>query len=132
MLQRGMKGSIRQSKRGQVTIFIIVAILLVIVVLVLFLYPRVKLGNPEEFSPNVFLKSCLEPDVKGYVDLLSKNGGYANPEGFIVYQDQKVKYLCYTNKYYEKCVVQQPMVKENFEKELKILVKSHYSFPVII
>lgn len=112
------------QKRGQATIFIIVAIVIVMVVIGVFLYPRISITGAEEFSPNNYLRSCLEPGVKDSVELLAKNAGYSNPEGFIVNNGEKVKYLCYTNKYYEQCVVQQPMIKENFEKELKGMINS--------
>ena len=42
-----------------------------------------------------------------------------NPEGFIIYQDTKIKYLCYNAEYYKTCVVQQPMLINHVEKELK-------------
>ncbi|MDO8660558.1 MAG: hypothetical protein Q7K43_01595, partial [Candidatus Woesearchaeota archaeon] len=75
-----------------------------------------------EFSPYSYLKSCIEPSIKENVDLLAKQGGYANPEGFIVYNDTKIKYLCYIEGYYQTCVIQQPMIKNHFEQELNALI----------
>lgn len=112
-----------RGKRGQVAIFIIVAIVIVGAVLAVFIYPRIRLAGGAEFTASSYLKSCLEPKLRSSIELLGKNGGYANPEGFIVYQDQKVKYLCYTNEYYKQCIVQQPLIKNNFEKELKALIE---------
>lgn len=117
-------GMWKEGKKGQVTIFIIVAIVIVLVVLAVFLYPRISITGAQEFSPNNYLKSCMEPGVKESAVLLGKNAGYSNPEGFIVNNGEKIKYLCYTNKYYEQCVVQQPMIRENFEKELQGMINS--------
>lgn len=119
-----MLKEVKRGRKGQATVFIIVAIVIVLIVVGVIVYPRVVTVGGAEFSPSSYLKSCIEPELRGDVELLAKNGGYANPEGFVVYQDQKFKYLCYTNKYYEKCVVQQPLIKENFEGELKTMINA--------
>ena len=118
----GMRGI---GKRGQVTIFVVVAIVLVVAIaLIVFFFPNVKdIISGEELSPTSFLRSCMKPVVEENVDLLSKQGGYANPEGFVLHEGEKVKYLCYTAEYYKTCVVQQPMIKARFEKELNSLIQ---------
>lgn len=105
------------------TIFIIVAIVIVAAVLVVLLRPDIKeqiFGG--EFNPGSYLKDCVEPKTRDYVKLLADQGGYSNPEGFILFNNTKVKYLCYTNEYYKTCIVQQPMIKEHFEMELSKLL----------
>jgi len=47
------------------------------------------------------------------------NGGYLEPESYVSYQGEKFTYFCYTSEFYEPCVVQQPLIKRNFEMELK-------------
>jgi len=108
------------NKRGQIAIWIIFAIAIVAIIVIIFTVQR---GLPEfitgvEFSPITFLTSCIEDDLSETISLLSSQGGYLEPEGFILYGDEKVKYLCYTPEYYKTCVVQQPLIKENFESEL--------------
>jgi len=123
------KGAIRMikrvNKRGQVAIFIIVAVLIVVGgILIYFLYPDaisdVIRGSE---SPNVFLKSEIEPSVRESIEILSKQGGYEDPEGYIMYQGNKVKYLCYTSRYYEPCRIQQPMIKNKFELEIERMIQ---------
>lgn len=120
-----MKGFSKKevNKRGQVAIFIIVALVIVSVILVIFLYPRISpIISGGELNPQTYLSECIQPEIDSSVSLLAKQGGYANPDGFIVYKNQKLKYLCYTSEFYKPCVVQQPMLKPHFESELNSLL----------
>ncbi len=107
------------SKRGQLSIFVIGAILIVAVILVIYLYPKINLSISSAFTPQSFLKDCIGPELKKGIDILAKQGGYLNPEGYLEYKGDKIKYLCYTAENYKTCLVQQPLLKEHFEKELK-------------
>jgi hypothetical protein len=114
----------KMNRRGQVAIFVIVAIVIVGILLVVFLVPGVREGvTGDEFSPTGFLKDCVEPSIKEGIELLSRQGGYSNPEGFVLHEGEKVKYLCYSAQNYETCVVQQPMIKNYFEGELAGIVE---------
>lgn len=116
------------NNRGQVAMFIIVALVIVAILLVIFLYPR--FGPKTEgkaFSPNSFLQSCIEPKLKPVIAQFAQHGGYLTPEGTIDYKGNKVKYLCYTNEYYKTCVNQQPLIKENFENNLAGFVNTQAS-----
>ncbi len=113
------------AKKGQMTIFIIVAIVIAILILLFFLLrPRLPGIFEEELSPTSYLKGCIEPEVRPAVELLAKQGSYQAPEGYIEYKGAKIKYLCYTDDNYETCNVQQPMIKQNFERELNLMLKS--------
>jgi len=108
------------NKKGQVAIFVIIALVIVGVILVLFLYPKIAPKPPaEELSPESYLKKCIEPIFVQTNEQLSRNGGYLNPEGALEYKGEKIKYLCYTQEYYTTCIIQQPMIKEHYEKEIK-------------
>lgn len=116
--------SMINMKRGQVAIYIIVAIAIVaLVALGLLFYPRLGGIFSQEISPNTYLKNCIEPGIRPAVEMLSKQGGYNNPDGFIDYKGEKIKYLCYTSENYKTCNVQQPMIKVNFERELNSIIK---------
>ncbi len=117
--------SMKIGKRGQMTIFIIIGIIIIAAVVLYFLF-RPRLGGIFEgaFSPNSYLSACVEPEVRRGVDLLSKQGSYRDvEEGSVLYQGEKIKYLCYIEGYYKTCVVQQPMIKNNFESQLNDMVK---------
>ena len=73
------------EKRGQVAIFVIVAIVIVAaIVIVLSVTDNLPsfLGGAE-FNPITFLTTCIEPEINEGISLLAKQGGYAEPAGFI-------------------------------------------------
>lgn len=113
-----------RNEKGQIAIFVIVAVIIVALLLIFLFYPKLPfISKTGELSPISYLKSCIEPDLKKNVETLSNNAGYSNPEGILEYQGDKIKYLCYTAEYYKTCVVQQPLIKEHFEQELNVLIK---------
>lgn len=112
------------DKRGQVTIFVIVAIAIIVLIVLFFLFrPNIMRVFGGEFSPKTYLTSCIKPEIKPAIEQLSNQGGYKNPEGFVLRDGTKIQYLCYSNKYYETCTIQQPMIKQHFEKELNLMLK---------
>ncbi len=113
------------NKRGQVTLFIIIAVVILAIILLLLLFPRANpFKSTEAFSPNAFLKSCIEQEIRPSLDLITKQGGSAQPQGFVQYQGEKISYLCYTSENYKTCVVQEPFIKEKVENELSSLLKA--------
>ena len=100
-------------------IFIILALVIVAVVLIFFLLnSNFGFFSGEDLTPQRFFSECLEPEIQPSVGFLAKQGGYKNPEGYATYQGEQIKYLCYTDDYYETCAIQQPLTKRHFEKEL--------------
>lgn len=112
------------AKRGQVTIFVIIAIVIVGLILVVFLVPKFRLTvlGGGDIAPANYIRSCLQADLEKSVIELSKKGGYSNPRGTLMYGGEEIPYLCYTSENYKTCVVQQPMIKSNFERELSALI----------
>jgi len=110
--------SLEMDKRGQVTLFIIVAVIIVGVAVAVFLTPRIQVYFTD-VEPNSFLKDCIEQDAREIMNLLAENAGYDSPPSFVEYQGEKFTYLCYTSEFYETCTVQQPLIKRNYELELK-------------
>ncbi len=111
----------KKNHRGQVTIFIILAIIIVALGFLIYsFYPQIKssLGAPEQ-NPQGFIQSCIEDDIKNAVSELSPQGGSINPQHYLMYQDNKIEYLCYTNEYYKPCTVQQPLLKQHIQTEIK-------------
>lgn len=107
-------------KKGQVTIFIIVAVVIVALgVLTYMFYPQIKttLGFGEK-NPPAFIQSCLEEKIRDSVEIISSQGGSMEPEFYFNYLGDKIEYLCYVKSYYKTCVVQQPMLKKHIEEEI--------------
>lgn len=111
----------RGKKKGQVTIFIIVAVVIIALVALFYaFYPQIKsVVSPGSTTPQSFLQGCFEEDMSDTLNKISLQGGALNPEFYYDYIGQKLSYLCYTNEYYKLCTVQEPMLKGEIEKELE-------------
>ena len=109
------------AKKGQVTVFIIIAIIIVAVaVLIYSFYPQIKTSlSVEQQNPISFIQSCIEEDITDAIDLVSLQGGSIEPKNYILYNNSKVEYLCYTLENLRTCVVQQAMLKQHVESEIK-------------
>ncbi len=106
------------NRKGQLTIFVILALVLVGVVIAIFAFPEVNVFS-DSVNPGAYLKSCIEPEVNTIKNILSEQGGYANPSHYTFYQDMKLQYLCYTSDSYSPCTVQQPLLVKHIEQEMK-------------
>ena len=104
-------------KKGQVTIFIILAIIIVAAILVYFLWVRPTYNFQEGGQLN--FEGCVEDVIKESVEKLGMQGGFANPEFYYDYKTNSVAYLCYTNLYYRPCIRQVAFLSQKFEAELK-------------
>ncbi|MFA5953854.1 MAG: hypothetical protein WC812_04640 [Candidatus Pacearchaeota archaeon] len=113
------------KKRGQVTIFVIIAIVIIVLgVLAFFLYPKLKIStgfNTE--NPELFLQNCVENDLENLIETLSLQGGEFNPQGYTIYQDVKIKYICYTSDYFTLGLKQVPFIKRFVEDEISVQIK---------
>ncbi|HEA46714.1 MAG TPA: hypothetical protein ENH99_02940 [Candidatus Pacearchaeota archaeon] len=115
-------GDFVNRKRGQVTIFIIIAIVIVgIAALIFFLSsPGGETGTDlDEDNPQGFIQFCLEEEIDNAIEKVSLQGGSINPEHSILYNDSEIEYLCFTGEFYRTCVVQQSLLKEHIESEIE-------------
>lgn len=111
----------KRDKKGQITIFIILAIVIVAIgVLIYMFYPQIRssLGF-ETQNPNIFIQNCLQDKIQETISIIGPQGGSLDPEFYYTYQDDEIEYLCYTNEDYQLCTVQQPMLKQHIEAEIK-------------
>lgn len=113
------------QKRGQMTIWIIVAIAIIVLAIIgFFVYNyglKYQIERPmQELNPNIFMGECLGEYIEPIVTIISKQGGYlAEPSIFIPYNGSKVGYLCYTNEAYKVCYNQQPFLDKSIEQQIK-------------
>lgn len=113
-------------KKGQVTIFIILAIFIVIFSILIFLFfPKIDsaLGITPK-NPFDKMKECVAPAVENGLEKLSAQGGLMDPELFYEYNGEKLAYLCYTTENYKTCVMQTGILINTFQEELKREVES--------
>ncbi len=112
---------LNMQKRGQVTIFVIVALLIVGAIIIYLAFPKTRAIFPGASlpNPNSYLSDCLSPIITSNMKTLSEQGGYLKPDNPALYKGNKIEYLCYTSENYKPCIVQQPLLVSKFESELK-------------
>lgn len=115
------------NKKGQVAIFVIVAIVIVVgIILVYLLAPKFIPGVQSSSSenPQAFIETCLKEEIANNIEIAGNGGGFLNPAGTVMSKGIEYKYLCYTNENYVPCVVQEPFVKDRIESEMTNVLKA--------
>lgn len=125
-MKRGSKNiGFFPDKRGQITIFIIIAVVIVaLAALTYFFYPQIsKTLGGEEQDANSFIRTCMIDEIENNIETISLQGGILEPAPYILYEDEQIQYLCYTESYYDTCVVQKPLLEKQIERELENGIK---------
>lgn len=126
-----MDSKIRKNKinrKGQVTIFIILALILIVGIIFIFLLRQApELEIVSEENPQAFIESCTRDAVEEALDLIMIHSGSLEPKGTIMYEGKNISYLCYNSLYYRPCINQQPLLIEHIEDELYKYVKPRIS-----
>lgn len=115
---------IKRDKRGQLTLFIVLAILLVVAVGILFFY--LKPGIFSQSASQLKLESCISNSLDAKIKSLSLSAGLINPKFNHMYLGNNYTFLCYTDEYYQPCVNQEPLLTQAFEKSLAIVLKEEF------
>ena len=109
----------KMNQRGQITIFIILALIIIVILAMFFLV--FKAPEPEvidEDNPQAFIESCTKQAVEEALEVLMPSGGDIIPKGSIMYNDLERTYLCYNANYYSPCINQRPLLIEHIENEI--------------
>lgn len=112
------------KKKGQVSLFIILAILLVSAIILLFYY-----WKPGIFSSNVSqprLEQCLEDVIQDKIVLLSSSAGVLDSKFNYLYNGRNYTFVCYTDEFFQPCVNQVPLLTKTFEESLSKLLKEEF------
>jgi hypothetical protein len=110
------------GKKGQVTLFVILAIVIVVLgILIYFFLPDIISSEKSGFQedPQTYLENCIQDELQQNIKILSENGGLMQPEFYINYSGDQFEYLCYTNEYLKPCIAQKPMLVNVIKSELK-------------
>jgi hypothetical protein len=108
------------NKRGQVTIFIILAIIVVAAIVGYYLLrsePASEI-NPQE-NPQAFIEKCLMDEIKKSTDEILPQGGIINPQPFLLFSETKVQFLCYIEGKEQQCEILEPMLKDKIERQIE-------------
>ena len=110
------------NKRGQITIFIIIAVLLVAAIILLFwFYNRdVTPVQPDAGeNPQYNIEHCINSYVEKDVNKLIENSGYIKKSNLTKnFNGQDIPYLCFVPINYARCIVVEPVLIEHLEKEI--------------
>lgn len=119
----------RNNRKGQVTIFIILALIIVVsAFLVYFLFRQpVPTEVVTEENPYGYIRACTLDALKNAVDILGSQGGDIYPKGSIMYQGRNITYLCYTSSFYSTCINQRPLLIEHIQQQLSDHMNSEVS-----
>ncbi|MBU2576783.1 MAG: hypothetical protein KKF50_03605 [Nanoarchaeota archaeon] len=108
------------NKRGQLTIFIIVAVVLVVAIIAAFWFiGKRTTETPANLNPKQFVQKCVRDAVENSVEKMLENGGQRMPSQAISYQGTEWNYLCYQADFYLGCYNLHPMLEFLIENEIK-------------
>lgn len=109
------------NKKGQMTIFVIIAIVIVAILIILFVF-RKNVEKPIDFNEGSnsvpFVEGCARDSAKEALDLMLPQGGFVNPKNYISYNHINITYLCENVGYFEPCVNQHPVFLNEIRDEI--------------
>ncbi len=111
-----------KNKRGQLTLFIILAIVIVAAILITTLWIKPDF-NFRRSAPLDF-DGCVEQEIENAITELSKTGGFAKPTLTQEYKGELLPIFCTTDDFYETCTVQVPFPHKLFVNELDAAIES--------
>tara|TARA_Y100000310_G_scaffold66661_1_gene62000 strand:+ start:409 stop:1170 length:762 start_codon:yes stop_codon:yes gene_type:complete len=116
------------NKKGQIAIFVILALILVTLISLIFVVkkgPDVKIID--EQNPQAFIEGCTREAVEDALNLIMKQGGDIEPRGMIRFDGENITYLCYNENYYSSCTNQRPMLLKHIKNEITEYVRPRVS-----
>ncbi len=110
------------NKRGQITMFVIVAIIIVaggILITLIWREQGPTVSGSAQFDPVQFVGTCARNNLDTITGIMLSQGGFVNPTDYTIYDDAKVPYLCKTINHYEPCVSQYPIYLSALRMEIE-------------
>jgi len=121
---------IKKGRKGQITIFVIVAIIIIAGVALVFMLKEPSGGQEEvatSSNPTATIVKCAEDAFTDAEALLIPQGGFMDDkimEGdYLFYEESKVVWMCYTGENEVLCSNRHPMLNKEIEKGIYDYVK---------
>jgi hypothetical protein len=109
-----------KNKRGQVAIWVILAIILAAVILLFFLIQRKPIGGAAvEFDIEPYIEKCTTESVNEAIDIMLPQGGFLEPQNYRLFNKTKVAYLCENPGFFKPCTNNHPMLINEMREELR-------------
>lgn len=108
------------AKRGQVTIFIILAIIVVATIVGYFLLRGAPISeiNPQE-NPQAFIEKCLKDNIEKSSEKIFSLGGALNAENYLLFNKTNIRFLCHTAENNVLCKIEDPIMKKTMEDSIR-------------
>lgn len=109
------------NKKGQVAIWVIIAVIGIALVMVFLLLKKPRIGDitNEDYNPKSFIEQCIRKVVADAGERMLSQGGFLIPENNLSYNNLSVPYLCKNTGNFFPCVNQHPAYIEEMTDILK-------------
>ncbi len=105
--------------KGQVALFILVALVIVIFIgLLFFLSRRSGIPTADTTNPEAMVTSCVRAVVHEAVDIILPQGGFISPVNYKTYKKTNIAYLCEHIGYFKTCIQQHPALLDEMRREI--------------
>jgi len=127
---KSLLNNMKEGKRGQVTLFVIISILVVVAIIILYTFvikPYIEKQYVQD--PKAFVEECAGIALTESETTLLNTNLYPNlTMNYILYSGEKsgekVPYLCSVSTFYTPCINQEPMLLEKMRKYIEEYTKS--------
>jgi len=108
------------NKKGQLMIWVIIAIVLVSSIIIYFYTERsISSLSKENTDPKPYIEKCARQAVEEAIDKMLPQGGFIEPKNYKKYDDVKREYLCRHTGYYKPCINQHPAYLDDLRIEIE-------------
>lgn len=114
------------GKKGQVAIWVIVALVIVAGIGILLVAggkKKIDTFVQETYDVEPYIERCARQAVRQALAEMLPQGGFAQPENYKQYLGMNVTYLCENIGHFEPCINQHPMLLEEIRGELQRTVE---------
>mgnify|MGYP001574177548 CR=1 FL=1 len=115
----------KKSKKGQITIFVIIALIIVVAIALFFALKQVSIspggggifGGPlSGQQTQTYIEDCAKKATSEILPEMYLKAGFINPSPFFIYDGEKIGYLCYTPFKNQLCINKHPVLNKEVEK----------------
>jgi hypothetical protein len=115
------------NNKGQIAIFVIVAIVIVAVIILLIFFLNTKdvsLKGQSFDNLENYISDCVKDNAEKILEEMLAGGGFVEPRDTILYQGNEITYLCKNINNFEPCINQYPVYLTQVEKEFEEQIQS--------
>ncbi len=106
-------------KKGQMALWIILAIAFVVLVFLIFaMLKKPDLQATETENPNIIIDKCVKDAVNEAVDIMLPQGGFIEPKNFKVFDRKNISYICQSEWNFKSCTMQHPALLKEMTEEI--------------